>query len=805
MGDIIWDLDVHFWPRERVLEWWNARWDWDSLQKKQCPHGDYETYADYFTPDATFTDPRTDQSEEERDDALMSSEDSDEPVQTGPQISEADYWGPKRWLTEFPKGSNKRWTPYHLPLFDPVTGALSPKHPGFEGDEKWTEADNLAFARGLKARLRKSKMFEDRWEWERSGGYIRTQSPDRRAQLAGIVTPSDVSFHVSRASVCASFEGALFGAYCRFGSGRSHVLPMSMRFTSYTSFKSASFASNANFMGSQFRGEVSFEDTWFGVSEFDGSLFYRGSSFKSAVFTSYAWFWRVVFGWPADFSRTNFCKEARFEGAGLDSCKFESARFGEDARFDDAALKKTSFKLAKFLGSAGFSAARIDNVDFGEATFFGNADFEGTRFDGGIHFENARFLAAAVFSLGAHASDGEREGSMESIVKRDTENESYVDGLPAIIETNLTLLPELNWAVEGALKKITFEDVEFWQGASFENRRFSERSDFCGAQFYGPPKFHGATLHSDTMWVNTGFWPAPGELPPDPARPHPRTGTCRYDKTARAIGDGYLAADAERRRARAAFDTLRSSKAREWRIAKAKKAFDDANLAYEKTLQAAQEHKLAYEYAIEYSNWRDLKTLRDNWKKAHRLSIRRLSKDKRLPNANKLADEYESAYRRLKILMADIGSRTDEQKFFAFEIQSRIQRRDDEVQAAERWFARLYGVVAGYGRNIWAPLVWLLVLSLMFTGLIAGLSIWAGKGAPVMNLLTYFAKSIPPSFMVREQSIIGTGSVEYQEWLHSVLARHDLIFSSVATVHQLLNLILWFLFALALRRRFQIT
>lgn len=56
-------------------------------------------------------------------------------------------------------------------------------------------------------------------------------------------------------------------------------------------------------------------------------------------------------------------------------------------------------------------------------------------------------------------------------------------------------------------------------------------------------------------------------------------------------------------------------------------------------------------------------------------------------------------------------ARADEQRFFAYELESRRKRQDSGVTIFEKIFSWGYLLTSGYGRFIWIPLLWLFFLA----------------------------------------------------------------------------------------------
>ena len=381
MADIVWDLERYYWPREGVMRWWQQGWDWESLRSKKCLHPDYATYGDYYAPVFKFSDPRPDYINTSYGNYVELAFKSDGPLS---EITEEEYWG-SRWFTEF---VGKRWTPYHLPLFDPETGKLSPKHPDYRDAGRWSDADHEAFVRGLKARMRAGNEVKGR----------KLREPDWRAQLSGVVIPPSKDICLPDETVHVDFSDALFGHSCRFiGDARSTA------FGPNTSFARALFGNDINFTGAQFGNSTSFAATRFG---------------------DYAHFEGTQFGELAIFILVQFSGDAYFGGARFGAgAMFDDARFGRSASFVDVQFGEvTIFDRAQFLSNAEFflsTGPRVEtpatlsaNIEFGEnrsatlafrrisfakVEFRSDADFSNRHFTGKIDFSDAKFYGVVAF------------------------------------------------------------------------------------------------------------------------------------------------------------------------------------------------------------------------------------------------------------------------------------------------------------------------------------------------------------------------------------------------------------------------
>lgn len=376
-----WCLKDRYWPRAVVRAWWDGGWDCAGLETKPCPQTAFASQAAYWAHPLAILDPRV--------------------PDFAPAIDEAAFWGP-RWRTEFPAGSARFWTPYHLPLYDPDTGALSPKHPDCPRADRWGQAEHQALVRGLKARM--------------NGG-----ERHRNAPLCGIVVPEDADLTLPDETVFVDFSEALFAPHCAFArTERDGADAPPMTFGADSRFVGAAFARGAHFTAVAFDNRVSFADVCFAQdANFDRARFADLISFSRAQFTDtvnfagarfgrralfngcrfgYAYFTAACFDEMALMSHAQFGREAQFAGAVFARhARFTGARFGE----------RGDFAKARFLGNVRFdlgppsddpdAAAPLKGLSFRGAEFWGDADFTDRTFGPDCDFTDARFYGLAIF------------------------------------------------------------------------------------------------------------------------------------------------------------------------------------------------------------------------------------------------------------------------------------------------------------------------------------------------------------------------------------------------------------------------
>jgi hypothetical protein len=449
-------------------------------------------------------------------------------------------------------------------------------------------------------------------------------------------------------------------------------------------------------------------------------------------------------------------------------------------------------------------------VSFGRATFSGDADFYAATFGKYTYFPDALFLAGADFRLGV--SPGNWRAGLIAAAGEESSG---------ISNSTITLDRNFAWAENAAFHGISFENCEFWGDVTFENRKFLETTSFAGAAFFQIAGFHGAQLHPDTDFTDSPELPT--LLPPawgvkNPTRLH----RWRQKRQLRMIA-AQLRASKRATLLEKHFLLWRWVK--QWHLKRTERHENgiikakDQMRSLKRSLKAPQPEGRRREIES-----REVK-LRPLLEEAAKI----YAEDRRVDTVR--AAEFERAYRRLKNLMEDIRARGEEGRFFTLEIRSRMKRvGDKEVSFAERLAARLYGGLADYGRSITRPFLWIVVLAGLLTLLGWGISRAppvcglfslpsvegvspvscalppAGPPLAASSLVLFFLQSLFPLFLFSQLDLFGStsGTSSWIEYLLTSGTWRSLVFDIGSIVHAVLNVILWFLFALALRRKFQI-
>lgn len=188
---------------------------------------------------------------------------------------------------------------------------------------------------------------------------------------------------------------------------------------------------------------------------------------------------------PCDFRSANFCADADFSEAQIDSANFSSAIFSAEANFSRTRFNiLADFQSATFSGKTMFAHANLVRPNFAAATFNGAAHFESATFHQEAQFRSAKFADIADFRLAQFKS-------------RVDFGSTVFSGLGGF--TNATFSETAD-----------FEAATFSRYINFINAKFSERTLFNRVRFERVPDFRGATMHEATEWHGVA-WPKPPE------------------------------------------------------------------------------------------------------------------------------------------------------------------------------------------------------------------------------------------------------------------------------------------------------
>ncbi len=559
----------------------------------------------------------------------------------------------------------------------------------------------------------------------------------------------------------AGFSGTEFGDYADLSRAHfgDHAMFYKTRFGTRAKFNEASFGARTWWNQAEFGDHATFTDAVFG----------EATSFGQSSFADNASFSSVQFGPRLSFSKSVFGDQASFSGASFgDRANFESAKFGDKARFIGA----------KFANGANFREATFgDDVNFATATFGDDASFLGATFDGRLlmfgrrssqqptfsglaSFKLARFRGPAMFG------DTSKKRGAAFAGKTNFRAATFLDYAD---------FSECEWPENAEDQHGAFEGARFCAVADFSNARFSAFAILDGAVFERMVRFTDPyRIRSKRGW--RAVWSRIVRLWRGVTlQPHPNS------------PDGVFK------------DAAKATKAAVRR---------DQSLQRAKDYSTAED-KNAHERGGE-ARWRTL----------------------------------ASGFRTLKLAMEAQSDKDREQRFYRYELKARMRR------PSTRWWEKrvsgLYGLTANYGASIARPFFSLAVMMVAFSALYwavanaAGLPQGAALAPSAVTVQTTHAAqdtewaanvwpaldfSMSQTFrpfgvwwgpgMPEIPAAPGRSEASLEDRLASAPWRVQLAHALgqgwwtavkfVATVQSLLSVILLFLFALAVRRRFQIS
>ncbi len=417
---------------------------------------------------------------------------------------------------------------------------------------------------------------------------------------------------------------------------------------------------------------------------------------------------------------------------------------------------RVSMRDAAFLGPADFTRWRFgpDTV-FARAEFHSDAVFSGVPFHGPASFIESRFKAKAEF--GDTKFHGEAQFS-----RAEFEGWTY------------------------------FERAHFFESADFEATRYFECGRFKQARFAGPARFQYATFDTKADFHLAVFQ---GEACFD------RVEFFGVSAFLEATFEGRVSFNGALHQALCEFSDLKVTGAAEsdWRS-----AFEGARIEALFNLAGGPYHIIsAFDGAI-LSGWirypivseqQDAKVF-----KAKALNLALSAGGKQRQAA---LGALEGGARVLKHAMARQADSLREQHFYRYEVEAR--RRNKVTPPGEKLVSCLYGWTAAYGLSVMRPAVLLaavwLVFAIGYATAIIGLNLAPGAWASMQPAAQLSLQSIAtPLFAwdpdAIEASAILTGSRNADALFYLQL---------ISTLQSFISIILIFLFARSIRRRFQIS
>lgn len=448
--------------------------------------------------------------------------------------------------------------------------------------------------------------------------------------------------------------------------------------------------------------------------------------------------------------------DARF--AGFLNLDMHGAQFRGVALFAEALFKEAAlFSWAEFLDGASFEGALFQgDAWFGSVQFRNTVYFDEVQFYKTVWFGEAQFHNRAEFGRAQfHDYAGFNGAQFERI--------AYFTGAQF-------------------QKAARFNGTRFRDEAVFEAMTFAEK---CGA---GPIRFRTAMFSKLADFSGCRF-------PNQPERIQGAFETTRFLEEARFLSpdfDAFSAFNGAVFKGKLLLAAARTDREEQRR-------FDAVLRVTKAAVKEDQRIKLAADYDPE--------------------------KDDRAEErgANNRFAALEGGLRVLKTAMEAEKDHMQEHRFFRFELQAK--RRRPSVSRLEKAASWSYGLLSDYGNSMGRPLFWLIVSVFLFCALYWG---WSRSLDPstgwwqvvtawevsIRNVVQPFAPwaatKLSPFFNLDVVEVVRCGGAPSPVLPGDVACPTGggfgwLAFRLVATLQSVVSLLLAFLFALALRKKFQIS
>ena len=175
-------------------------------------------------------------------------------------------------------------------------------------------------------------------------------------------------------------------------------------------------------------------------------------------------------------------------------------------------------------------------------------------------------------------------------------------------------------------------------------------------------------------------------------------------------------------------------------------------------------------------------------------------------------ERYERAFRTLKLAMEGHRARREESRFFRKELEARrlrpsirpVEGGPKEVTISEKVVSHLYERVSGFGDSLLIPLLW---LSALWGGSAIVYSLLVGDLPLTCTFLDSGCRLSPATVIAAERTWfpLANQSAQMLAWLDESTRGVELLAAVIGIIHRIIAAILIFLFALAIRRKFQIS
>ncbi len=617
------------------------------------------------------------------------------------------------------------------------------------------------------------------------------------------------------ANIVTLFSNAIFCKEALFREVTVHI-PGDMRgaaFFADSDFSSSTFRFGSDFSGAvskglqkfsgtNFYGATTFDEAHLENAAFDGGSFHGDVSFTKANITNLR-FSNQTFSSHADLSNSHIIfsvfRQCKFAEANLSRAEFgrvkfiscqtsddfdlSGATFNGDASFEESAFMGLSLKGATFKSNSLFRAIKLKgeltftevtsqglaafkHSEFAASDFsksdFREADFSDSIWSGTLNFSDSRFAGTITFR------GSQTTGELQAI-------KTKFNGLASF---NSCKLSRIRFTGAEFFEACTFSDADFGNASAFSNAIFHSDADFSGkTPFASTASFSGAHFQKRVNFSNrkftdtTDFSGAIFEGTPkfEGAFLHEDTtfSGSKFNEGPAPLRASWLSTP------------IRTS------------AFSDGWLTQYKSA------------AFSFRRIPPLLSLR--WPGMRQA---RLSQDR-------ATEQFETAYRTLKRLCANIGNHEYEAKFNALELRAKRARSDQ--LPIERFLSFAYDKISNYGQSVQRPITallfgWVVAAALYLSFLMPPYS----RDFPGLNCtnismhtlsyLNLFGEvfvAVGRQFLPSLFSPI-SGAITAPDWLRCAAASHPVLFFAIGIAQTAFFLSCAGLFLIALRRRFRI-
>jgi uncharacterized protein YjbI with pentapeptide repeats len=473
----------------------------------------------------------------------------------------------------------------------------------------------------------------------------------------------------------------------------------------------------------------------------------------------------------------------------LQTIDFQHTHFGPNADFTDAIFADTS---APNPPMATFDRAVFTGVaNFHKATFITNADFRHTAFVSDAIFSKATFSRRAFFLNASFTDDTEFSETTFT-------DDAYFSGATFTGSVNFR-----NAVFGRPSESANTSKPSVIRGANFDSAHFEKSLIAKGATFHHPVSFHGSVFDGYAKFGDASQGCGARFLSDFSFRSAQFRHLADFSRT-------EYPEHAEHRNS--AFEGARFFEVLDMKSIERLpfSAFHGAQLDHGVLIDPNHPERAQFEATIVDAHEaaaRDVVQCQLEEYKPEKDS------DRPLRGINGRFAALEGGCRVLKRAMAADSDRLREQAFYGMELQARDRRKKRPIWRPS--FAMIYGVSSSYGSSVGRPLGWLVVMALIFATLFSVIAtVWSGDAGAPMSF--GWGQPIHPvikdSLELAGQNIFGpmklmafNGTEPFHDLPGhvSVFGFHTVL-GLLSAVQSVLSLILFFLVALALRRKFQI-